>query len=169
MRMSSLAAGLLVALGLAASADLAEAATFKIQGTFGDSTTFSGTYDFDGTTLSNVNIVTNYHTFTTADWYYNGDIYEMSSVEQNPTYSLFQFFFMQPLDVAQNIDAGTNSYTPDGINTSARSVTSGSIAPAATVVTPIPAALPLAASALASLGGLGWLKRRRPGAVIAAA
>ena len=168
MRISSMAAGLVVALGLAAFTDAADAATMSIQGTFSDATTFSGTYDFDGTTLSNVKIVTADHTFTTGTWYYNGDIYEMESVEQAPTYSLIQFFFMQPLNVAQNIDAGTNSYTPDGVNTVARSMTSGSISLAATVVTPIPAALPLAASALAGLGGLGWLKRRRTDAAIAA-
>ena len=38
-----------------------------------------------------------------------------------------------------------------------------------TVVTPVPAALPLAASALASLGGLSWLKRRRTQAEVTAA
>ena len=35
-------------------------------------------------------------------------------------------------------------------------------------VVPLPAALPLAASAFASLGGLGWLKRRAKGAAAAA-
>lgn len=164
-----LALGLLVVLGVAVAGRDAMAApiqstTYQVNGQFKDGSLLTGSFDFDGSNVSNVNIATSVHTYTTLD-YSQPSIYRLSTTETagSGSYTLTLFFYNPLDDQSQPISFGTES---DGLFN--RMLNSGSIGPVS-VVTPIPAALPLAASALAGLGGLGLLKRRRTHAHVTAA
>jgi hypothetical protein len=170
--LKSIALGVLVALGMATAGPKAEATpvtptSYTVNGVFSDGALLTGSFDFDGSSLSNVNISTigspSYSYDYAVDYGYYYDDYYIIDLDNG--LSSMYLMFVGPLDAAsKSIAEGKEFY-----GESRRSITSGIIAPAATVVTPIPAALPLAASALAGLGSLGLLKRRRTHANVTAA
>lgn len=170
MNLKSLALSLLVASGLTAASHHADATTYKISGTFGDGGLLTGSLDFDDGTLSNVDLTTTGSMGAHyADGYYVSD--------DDPMMGGFQGFYFNSggyylniLDISVNPDFPSISWHVDEYINGTQSYRTGAASFASAAVVPLPAALPLAASAFAGLGGLGWLNRRRgPAGMTAAA
>ena len=167
----SLAIGLCLTAGFVAAGQHAEATTYQVATVFDDGGMMTGSFDYDSGTLSNVDITTsggNMAAHYTSGMYFSdsdpwsGDLQNfifysgsyglnLLNLSNDPNFAALSW------SAAEYID-GTSSYRSGGATFTAVSV-----------VTPIPAALPLAASALAGLGGLGWLKRRRTQVDVASA
>lgn len=163
--LQSLAAGLILAIGITAASHRAAAATYNLNGMFFDGALLTGSLDYDGSTFSNVHIVTTGpfgHTYTVIPRYeYSAGLDEWSLNFSDYRSDNERYVLGMYLEGALD-DPGVKLY--DGRESTSqqrRELSTLSITVASTVVTPIPAALPLAASALAGLGGLGILKRRR--------
>ena len=163
--MTSLATGLLMTMGLAVEA---EAATYNVSGTTTSGGLVTGSVDYDGSSFTNVDVTTTgkatkHFNSMSIDYdgmmevytiYMGGDTNFNGELSGPFTGSTINFTGVIDLTVQGRVDWH---------------YANGSFTLAAPIVTPIPAALPLAASALVGLGGLGWLKRRRMPADAAAA
>ena len=158
----SLAAGCLVALGVLVGSHQAEATVYAVSGTFEDGSILTGRYtqDSSGQAFSNIDLKVNNDRFTTISEYADVGCCDVATFSN----SISQLYLV----IVGRSDIDTSSTYFNG--SEIIYLSSGSVTAVAPVVTPIPAALPLAASALAGLGGLGWVKRRRgPADLVAAA
>ena len=161
----SLALGLLVALGLIASRQ-AEATILDVSGKFDDGALLTGSFDFDfstGETVSSNVSVGGVLLSVVHGSKIESDAFSIWVLDktfgQETRSAILSFAVAGPPYAAL-----PGSYYATQAGTF--NLVSGSAAPASVV--PIPAALPLAATALAGLGGLGWLKRRKSAHSIAA-
>lgn len=172
-RLLSLASTLVLA-GFAFAAAPADAMTYKVAGTFEDDAVLSGSFDFDLDTQLFSDVAVSVSGGST-------DLLPSSSSYLHARYIpedrwivfsdnlRFIRLNMPDLlgDVAISLATFSAEYLLDASGEEAiayRQLSGGgSVTPVLTnpSVVPLPAALPLAATALGGLGGLGWLKRRR--------
>ena len=167
----SLAIGLCLTAGFAVASQHAEATTYQISTTFDDGGLMTGSFDFDSGTLSNIDITTSGGNM--AAHYTNGIYFSNSDPwtgDRQAFYLSSGSYYLSIFNPSVDPDfPALNWLSEEYINGTSSYRSGGATFTAASVVTPIPAALPLAASALAGLGGLGWLKRRRTQVDVASA
>lgn len=154
----SLAFGLAVALGLFASHQ-ARATVLDVTGEFEDGALLSGSFDFDFNTgqASNSNVSIGNTLLPLIFWSTMSDDYFLVILGDKNEFTIGTALYFDRSSQPYNIIYEGSFY--EGAGGDVHNISSGSATPASVV--PLPAALPLAASALAGLGGLGWLKRRR--------
>ena len=171
----ALAVGVLAALGAAGIGCGAEASTYNLTGTFDNGGILTGSIDFEngavlsGTAVTSGGMFSNTYNSPKYFTYVYGSQYLINLQFRYGDYklSLTQFVATLPqneFNASWNMTEQLSSGFGPSPSRNGTATTS-----AASVVTPIPAALPLAASALAGLGGLGWLKRRRSATDLTAA
>ena len=160
-RIRALTLGILVVLATVAVRFDAAAATYKIAGSF-ENGLITGSFDFDDDgAISNIAFVTTgdieetYDAFGSYAPAPDGAGYTGFFYFYGPTFDLIMSAFIEsPFDIA-SVTWDVTQYRPEG------GTRYGSATLSPVGVVPVPAALPLAASAMAGLGGIGWLKRRR--------
>ena len=161
MHLKSLALSLLVAGGLA-TASHAEVITYTISGTVGGGL-ITGSLDFDNGTVMNIDITTS---GAVGNHYTSGEYFNFEGHQRfdfiDGDHELIMSTGSPSLDLSLNDWYTEEYYTDVSRFGTAAFATAGA-------VVPLPATLPLAASAFAGLGGLGWLNRRRDSADIATA
>jgi hypothetical protein len=181
MRLGAIAAGLILAVLTTAPASANTIATFELDGvTFNDGGTASGTFSLDTTThtITNSSITTSFKNLLFIGGDYDGSFADsylsVPTAEVHVGDGAIPFISGQLLTLTFGLTDATNLWSlPSFIVAGGESVYSwlcGGLCGTRSIVagtintvsaTPIPAALPLLATALGGMGFIGWRRKRQ--------